>query len=132
MAEMSAKEVVLAFLRGWETGFVPAFERWMHPDAVWQNTGLPEQQGKTAIMAWLRRYNDIMQMPFGRAEVLHIACDGGTVLTERIDHLWGEGGQRHSARIMGAFEVKGGLISRYSDYFDASQFKPDEFLKEAG
>jgi limonene-1,2-epoxide hydrolase len=68
----------------------------------------------------------------GRAEVLHIACDGGTVLTERIDHLWGETGQRHSAPIMGAFEVKVGLIWRYSDYFDASQFKPEEFLEEAG
>lgn len=128
MSGMSAKDVVLAFLNDWETGFVGAFERWMHPQALWQNTGLPDQQGKAAVMAWLHKYNDIMQMPYGRAEIVSIACDGDKVLTERIDHLWGDGDRRHSTRIMGAFEVQDGLIIRYADYFDAGQFKPDEFM----
>jgi limonene-1,2-epoxide hydrolase len=129
MAVQTAQEVVLAFLKDWETGFRGAFERWMHPDAVWQNTGLPDQHGKAAIMAWLGKYNEIMQMPYGRAEIVNIAGNGNTVLTERVDHLWGEEGRRHSAKIMGAFEVRDGLIGRYADYFDASQFKPEQFLE---
>lgn len=129
MAEKTAKEVVLAFLKDWETGFVGAFDRWMHPDGVWENTGLPDQRGKAAVMAWLDKYNEIIQMPCGRAEIVNIACDGNKVLTERVDHLWGGDGRKHSAKIMGIFEVKDGLVIRYADYFDASQFKPDEFLE---
>ena len=84
-------------------------------------------------MAWLRKYNEIVQLPFGRAEILSIACDGESkVLTERIDHLWNDQGGRHSAHIMGTFEVQDGLIVRYADYFDASQFNPQAFLEEAG
>jgi limonene-1,2-epoxide hydrolase len=127
MTDLEPKAIVLAFFKDWETGFVPAFEKWIHPDCLWQNTGLPDQNGKANVMALLTQYNEIMQMPFGRVEIISIACDGGTVLTERVDHLWGEGDLKHSARIMGAFEVKDGLISRYSDYFDGSQFKAEEF-----
>ncbi|MFA5523796.1 MAG: limonene-1,2-epoxide hydrolase family protein [Tissierellales bacterium] len=130
MNTMTSKEVVQAFFKDWEKGFIPAFERWIHPDGIWQNTGLPDQQGKEAVMNWVKKYNDIVKMTFGRVEMISIACDGDhKVLTERIDHLWGDSGQTHSAKIMGTFEIKDGLIIRYSDYFDVSAFNPDAFIK---
>jgi len=129
MNNMPAKDVVLAFFKDWETGFAAAFERWIHPDGIWQNTGLPDQVGKDAIMAWLAKYNAIMEMPYGRVEMLSLACDGDNkVLTERVDHLWNDDDKRHSAKIMGTFEIQDGLILRYSDYFDASQFNAEAFL----
>ena len=75
--------------------------------------------------------------PFGarweiEATIVTIAAMGELVLTERIDHLWNDQGGRHSAHIMGTFEVQDGLIVRYADYFDASQFNPQAFLEEAG
>jgi limonene-1,2-epoxide hydrolase len=108
----------------WETdGFEPAFERYMHPDALWQNTGFPDARGRTAYMALLRQYGEFSQMPYGRAELISIAVNGKVVLTERIDHLYNKDRTRtHSAAIMGAFVVENGLIRRYSDYFDAGQF----------
>lgn len=127
MAELSARQVVESFFRDWETGFTGAFERWIAEDAVWQNTGLPDCSGRDAIMAQLKRYNEISKMPYGRVEMINIMSEGDTVLTERIDHLWSDGPERHSAKIMGALQVRDGKIVRYSDYLDVSAFEPEKY-----
>lgn len=120
------EDVVRAFLEDWETqGFVPAFERWLAPDAVWENTfpPCPKAEGRAAYMALLQQYQAFSQMPFARVEIRNIAVNGNTVLTERVDHLFNaDGTRRHSAPIAGTFVVENGLITRYADYFDASQF----------
>jgi limonene-1,2-epoxide hydrolase len=56
--------------------------------------------------------------------VIHAVAENaeGVVMTERTDTI-------HSAKgavsfpVMGAFDVKNGLISGWRDYFDASPFK---------
>lgn len=127
MSEMTAREVVEAFFKDWETGFIGAFEKWIAPDAVWQNTGLPDCVGFDAIMAQLHKYNAISQMPYGRVDMISIMSEGDTVLTERIDNLWSDEGETHAAKIMGALQVRDGKIVRYSDYMDISAFKPEEY-----
>ena|SRR5271156_4266281 len=122
-AELSPIEVVRRFLIAWETGFTPAFLRWFHPDGVWQNTGFPDAVGKPAALALLDQYLATFAMAYGRAEIISIAVDSNKVLTERIDHLWSDAGATHSAKIMGTFEVRDGLIARYSDYFDPTPFR---------
>ena len=118
------EKVVRSFLRTWEThGFVPAFERYLHPDAVWQNSGFPDAVGRTAYMALLHQYNEFSGMPFGRVELKNISARGGVVLTERVDHLFNRAGDTtHPAAIMGTFVVENGVITRYSDYFDPRPF----------
>jgi len=118
------ERVVRGFLHAWETdGFVPAFERYLHPDAVWQNTGFPDAVGKPACMALLHQYNEFSGMPFGRAELKNISAKDGVVLTERVDHLFNRTGDAtHPAAIMGTFVVENGVITRYSDYFDPGPF----------
>lgn len=120
-------DVVRQFLKDWENGFVGAFEKWMSDDALWQNTGFPDAKGRDAYMDLLRRYQSVTAMPYGRAEIINIASAGDVVLTERVDHLWGDGEHKHSAKIMGAFVVRDGRIVRYSDHFDASKFNPEKF-----
>ncbi|GGC19231.1 hypothetical protein GCM10011371_03610 [Novosphingobium marinum] len=127
MSQLTARQVVEAFFSDWETGFVGSFEKWIAEDAVWQNTGMPDVAGKPAIMEHLRKYNDITNMPYGRVEMINIMSEGDTVLTERIDHLWGEGPERHSVKIMGALQARDGKIVRYSDYLDIRAFEPEKF-----
>lgn len=120
-------EVVNAFLKDWEVGFVPAFDRWLHPDCLWTNAGQPDCHGKAAIDALLNQYLEVSNMPYGRVDMISCATTGNKVLTERIDNLYGEGGEgpdAHALPIMGVFEVNGGLITRYSDYCDPTPFKP--------
>jgi limonene-1,2-epoxide hydrolase len=119
------ESVVRAFFDSWEAdGFVTAFQRYLDPEALWQNSGFPDCQGREACMGLLRYYQEFSQMPFARVELKNIATVGNVVLTERVDHLYNaDRSRQHSAPIMGTFEVRNGLITRYSDYFDAAQFK---------
>jgi len=125
----ASEKVVLAFFRAWEKDFTQAFEEFMHPEGIWQNTGFPDCVGKKAVMELLDYYLRVSDMPYGRAELINIMSKGNTVLTERVDHLWNDRGKRHSAKIMGALQVKDGLIIRYSDYLDSSVFKSNEEFK---
>lgn len=124
-ANHSPLDVVLAFFKDWEVGFVPAFERWLHPDCVWENSGFPDAQGKAAITVILDNYLAVSDMPYGRVEMISCATNGNKVLTERIDHLWGDDGSKHSIKIMGCLEVEDGLITRYADYTDPRPFIKD-------
>ncbi len=119
-----AEKIVRDFFTSWERdGFLSAFERYMHPDALWQNAGFPDALGRDAYMPLLRQYNTFSGMPFGRVELKNIAASGNVVLTERIDNLFNAAGDAtHPAPIMGTFVVEDGLIRRYSDYFDPRPF----------
>lgn len=119
---MTPREVVEAFFKDWETGFVEAFDKWLHPDCLWQNSGFPDARGKAAIGQILDAYLAVSDKPYGRVEMLSIAVAGNKVLTERIDHLWGDKDNRHSIRIMGCLEVEGNRITRYADYTDPRPF----------
>jgi limonene-1,2-epoxide hydrolase len=125
-ASATPEQIVRAFFQDWENlGFVPAFERWMAPEAVWENTfaPCPRAEGRAAYMALLEQYQGFSQMPFARVEIKNLAVHGNTVMTERVDHLYDASRSRqHSAAIAGVFVIENGLISRYADYFDASQF----------
>jgi limonene-1,2-epoxide hydrolase len=126
---MKPEEVVRAFFIAWESDFKTSFEEFIHPDGVWQNTGFPDCVGKRSVMELLDYYLKVTDLPYGRAELINIMSSGDTVLTERVDHLWNDKGKKHSAKIMGALQVKDGMIIRYSDYLDSSVFKGDETFK---
>lgn len=121
---MSPRAVVEAFFKDWETSFVEAFDRWLDPDCLWQNSGFPDARGKAAIQEILDAYLAVSDKPYGRVEMISIATSGNKVLTERIDHLWGDHDNHHSIRIMGCLEVEGGRITRYADYTDPRPFIP--------
>lgn len=86
-------------------------------DVVYDNVPMPTLHGRDAARAFLA------QLPYDAAEwVVHaIAANGATVLTERTDRFR-LGGHWLEIRVMGAFEVKDGLIAHWRDYFDLGQF----------
>ncbi|MEJ2410943.1 MAG: limonene-1,2-epoxide hydrolase family protein [Novosphingobium sp.] len=120
----SPETIVRQLFLGLENeGAIPTFEKWLHPEAIWQNTGFPDAVGKPAILDLARRFLEAVPAPFARIEILHISSDGDVVLTERVDHVLNDDKSLcHSSKIMGAFEVKDGLIKRWSDYFNPSDF----------
>jgi limonene-1,2-epoxide hydrolase len=53
--------------------------------------------------------------------VINIAANGPVVMTERVD-VFQLPGRSFEPPVMGAFEVSGGKISAWRDYFDMNQF----------
>ena len=83
-------------------------------EIVWQNVGFPTMRGRQRIVNLLRRGQGRVgfEVKFHR-----IAADGNTVLTERTDALV-IGPLRLQFWVCGVFEVHGGRITLWRDYFD--------------
>ena len=89
-------------------------------DAVYHNIPIDPVQGREAISAVLGQF--LGPATKAEFEILAIASNGGTVMTERIDRFE-IGGKSIELPVMGAFEVtpEGG-IRAWRDYFDMAQF----------
>lgn len=84
-------------------------------DAVYHNIPMPAMTGKPAIHSVLEMF--LGPATFAEFEVLNIAANGDVVLTERIDRFE-VGGKKIELPVMGTFEIAGGRIAAWRDYFD--------------
>jgi limonene-1,2-epoxide hydrolase len=53
--------------------------------------------------------------------LVHIAANGPVVMTERVD-VFTISGRSFELPVMGKFEIRGGKIDSWRDYFDTNQF----------
>ena len=85
---------------------------------VWQNVGINTMRGRKRIMKLFRlgEGRGSFEVKFHR-----IAAEGNAVLTERTDALT-FGPLRLQFWVCGVFEVHGGRITLWRDYFDAFDF----------
>ena len=93
----------------------------MADDVVWETVGLPAHRGRDACLAYLDDLHARTGMEYCTIEVLNIASVGDVVLTERVDTMYrADGTEIMEFRLMGAIELRGGLIVRYTDYLDTA------------
>ena len=86
----------------------------MADNLVWQNVGFSTVRGRHRVVKVLRR----MEGRLGFEVKIHrIAAEGATVLTERTD-AFVIGPLRLQFWVCGVFEVHGGRITLWRDYFD--------------
>ncbi|OZC91008.1 epoxide hydrolase [Rhodococcus sp. 06-412-2C] len=86
---------------------------------VWHNVGLPKVRGTSNV----GRFLALLAKPtFGFDVTMHnIAADGNVVLTERTDALiWRR--LRIEFWVCGTFELRGGKVAVWRDYFDTVDF----------
>lgn len=84
-------------------------------DAVYHNMPMPPMQGKPAIKTILQQ----IVSPTTRIEweTLNIAEAGNIVFTERVDRFEMDG-KKVELPVAGVFEIEGGKIKAWRDYFD--------------
>jgi limonene-1,2-epoxide hydrolase len=93
----------------------------MAEDVVWETVGLPAHHGRNACLAYLDDLHARTGMTYCTIEVLNIASVGDVVLTERVDSMYrADGTKIMEFRLMGAIELRDGLIVRYTDYLDTA------------
>ena len=89
-------------------------------DAVYHNIPMPERRGRAEIYAAFKGLRGRFKgLEF---ETLHQVAVGNLVMNERIDHIVYED-RRLALPIMGVFELEGGLIRAWRDYFDLATLK---------
>jgi len=96
------------------------FASYFTEDAIWWNAPWKPVQGREAIRETLRRgAQRMVALPW---EIRHIVAEGEVVMVERVDNfLVGE--TRVSVPSMGIFELRGGKIAAWRDYWDLEQFE---------
>lgn len=117
-----AESVVTAFFKGMAPPYEncrETFDQFLTDDAVWQNSGLPDCNGKDACLAFLDSFAEKTGMAGLTVDMLAISSRGNQVLTERLDSFQNADGETISdLPLMGVLEVTDGKISLWRDYFD--------------
>lgn len=88
-------------------------------DAVYHNIPFGPAQGTEAIRATLETF--VPGSPEIEFEMRNIASSGGVVHTERIDRMTFDG-RPVELPVAGVFELEGGRITAWRDYFDLQMF----------
>jgi limonene-1,2-epoxide hydrolase len=116
---VSAETAVRNLCKAFSRANVDELLDYFSEDAVYHKIPVARFVGKDEIRGTLAEF-------FGPGvtvefEMLNLAVEGNTVLTERIVHF-ATGGRKISLPVMGIFEVAGdGKIAAWRDYFDKGQ-----------
>lgn len=112
-----AMAVVLRFVEAWHRLDNDEICACLAPDAEWLNVSYDPVEGRDAIMASIRAFLDCVEE--GEFRLHHIGeTSPGIILTERTDTFRHKDGKTVIIPVMGAFEVRDGLIRSWRDYFD--------------
>jgi limonene-1,2-epoxide hydrolase len=110
-----AERTVRACLAALETHDSALFRPYLTDDVVYHNIPVDPVVGLEAALAFLDAFFGMFAAT--TVDILHLAVRGDVVLTERVDTL--TAGDRTAALpVMGTFELRGGRICAWRDYFD--------------
>ncbi len=115
----SSEQVVLDFVSAWTRMDFDAITNALTDNIHYHNIPMQPIIGKPAVTKYLRS-----AWTFDDCEwrMVNLACDGNTVLTERVDDFR-FAGKRVSLPVMGVFVVEGTQISVWRDYFDLADYR---------
>ena len=114
-----AEKIVTDFCAAWPRKNIEELLAFFTEDAVYHNIPMEAAKGKAAIRAGINTF-----LPGAKSiefKILHSACNGNVVFNERIDTLV-MGDKKVVLPVTGVFEISGGKISAWRDYFDLGQF----------
>ena len=117
-ARQQAHNLVLEMIDGCNRIDIDAVVGCFTEDAVYDNIPMQAVQGQAAIRETLANF--MAGVEAVQWDVLHLAVNGGVVLTERLDKFKVKG-RWVEIPVMGVFETDGGKISAWRDYFDLGQ-----------
>lgn len=115
------EEVVTAFMNEFDAEHpdAEALIAYFTEDAVYHNMPMEPAVGIEAVGEALK---GVSQMTSRGWEVLHQAANGDIVLNERVDRFL-MGDKEVVVQVCGVFELRGGKIARWRDYFDMASFQ---------
>ncbi len=111
--------LVRDFVAAWERRDTDFILDCFTEDAVYHSVPLSPIVGKDAITAWVRGFEGVAP---GRLEVRHQVASGNVVMNERTDFIT-LNGRPVTLPICGVFEMAGGRIRAWREYFDLAPAK---------
>jgi limonene-1,2-epoxide hydrolase len=109
------ERIVLEFIAAWSRLDADELVTWFTEDGVYHNMPTKPVQGREALRAFIGGF--IKPWTGTQWEVLNVASKGDVVIAERIDRTVA-GERRVDLPCCGVFEMSGGKIKVWRDYFD--------------
>ena len=114
-----AEKVVTEFCNAWPRKNIDELLGFFTEDAVYHNIPMEAARGKAAIRAAINTF-----LPGSKSiefKILKSAANGNVVFNERVDFI-DLGAKKIQLPVTGVFEISGGKISAWRDYFDLATF----------
>lgn len=118
---MTADQIVTAFCEAFEKGSIDDVMQYVDDDCEYHNIPLEPIRGAAAIRKTLEGFGQLLGSI--RFEIRHQVASGDVVMNERVDHFTPPNGAPYGLPVTGVFEVRGGKIVAWRDYFDVGQFQ---------
>jgi limonene-1,2-epoxide hydrolase len=106
--------MIRAFIAAWERRDTDHIVNAFADDGVYHSVPLTPIVGKAAIREFVEHFADV---PPGRLEIRHQVATGNVVMNERTDSIT-LNGKPVVLPICGVFELDGGRITAWREYFD--------------
>ncbi len=110
-----SERVVNDFCKSWERRNLDEIMGYFTEDAVYHNIPMPPAKGKHAIRVTISSFLPMASTV--QFKILNSLVAGNVVMNERVD-IFQMGGKRVELPVAGVFEVHGGKIAAWRDYFD--------------
>lgn len=118
MTEHDNDAIVRAFCDAWTNNDVDAIVDSFTDDATYHNIPMDPVVGRDAIETVIRGFLSGGTIAF---ETTHQVAQGDLVMNERVDTA-NLGDRTVDIPVMGVFEMRGGKIAAWRDYFDLATF----------
>jgi limonene-1,2-epoxide hydrolase len=112
------QDFMAAFASAWAKRDSARVASFFSDNAVYHNIPMDPVEGREAIATTVAGF-----MTMGgqvRVDISHIIAAGPVVMVERVDHFVGSE-RTIDLPVVGVFEVHGGKITAWRDYFDSAQ-----------
>ncbi len=121
MAELPSDPdaLVTQFCEAWVRMDADELASYFTDDGVYHNIPMAAAEGREAVRGLLQGMKAMISSI--RFEILRQVTAGGVVMNERIDHIT-MGDKTIALPVCGVFEIEGGRIKAWRDYFDMGQF----------
>ena len=123
----ASEKLVRDFLGAWEGRDLDQICSAFADGAVYHNVPVKPIEGIAGIRAIFTAFLDGFKE--ARLDVVTLAAEPGLVIAERVDYFTMNDGRKIVLPVTGVFVVKGGRITRFSDYFDLADFERQSGMK---
>jgi len=113
------EQVVLAFIQAWSRLDPAELATFFTEDGVYHNMPAQPVQGRAQIEGFIGGFTAAWTETSW--EVLNVVSSGDVVIAERIDHTHA-GEKSVDLPVVGVFEMEGGKIKVWRDYFDLATY----------
>jgi len=114
------ERIIRDFVAAWSRRDATELAGYFSEDGVYHNMPMGPVAGRDNVEKLIRGF--IGSWTETKWELLHILCSGNVVIAERVDRIRA-GGKSVELPVVGVFELEGGKIKKWRDYFDMATYQ---------